>query len=1017
MEIYSSFSSFVFRTPLNSYDKVIDLFDQKIDYQYIIKDKLFEEAIYLTSSALYNSIYIENKFDKNTLKSLYKYYIRFGSRCTPFGLFAGSGVGSISYETDISFSQLALKRSTRLDMDFLNEIASQIQKEYKKKLRYTTNSTGYLIDNQYRYIEYTTEGVQRKYQLNAILLNEFIEKVLSSTTTEKTFDEIVNIIDAPISKSQKIAFIESLIENQIISSKIEPTATGILFSNFIIQFLEKLPKQGAKENLLELLQSINQTLIDVDNSFEGEKIGAYSKIKEKLEATTLSYNANYLFQTDLYFVDKSQKISSRVVADALLGMDILSRFSPEKNKDLEGFKSTFLERYESRIMPLVEVLDDEIGIGYPAKATIGESESSSLIKTINYQSNSINTAHTSSENDVFWLEKYEKAIHEKSNEIVLEKNDWQNFPSKLEKLSPTLSAMLSLIKLKGHDFSILKPIGCTTALNLLGRFCLGNEEINELAFQIAKKEKEYFKDCVIAEIAHIPEKRVGNILMRPNFFDYEITYLSNSQLPAEKQLNINDLLVGVINDEIVLFSKSLKKRIIPRLSNAHNYFENSLPIYNFLCSIQHQEVQTLQLNLGKTFGHLTYTPRIRYKQIIFKLASWRFTNKNFANIKNFQDFEKFCKYWNLPKFVAITEGDNELVIDTEAPLGYELLNDHISKNSITILNEWLQFEVNSKNKNAHTNQIIIPFFKNVPTKPIISTFADEPAVTRSFTPGSEWLYLKLYCGSNISDAWLSKLFLLLTDLESNKFIEKWFFIRYNDPHYHIRLRLKLCKITDYPLVTEKIHKLFQDDLLPKWKLQFDTYERELERYGHQSIEIIESMFHIDSQNYSAILNNKRQELLNDQNRWIFCAYNVDFWLGQFFPDLKERLDLVDRLRTGFMAEFQDDTSIKQNLSNIYRTNREHFESIFIKKVLDKDIIQLEKQLNKNLKNFKNSKESLSKNPHQNLQNLISSCIHMNINRWHLSNQRIHEYFIYDMLFKVYRTIIAQSTDKNNIQNA
>lgn len=62
--------------------------------------------------------------------------------------------------------------------------------------------------------------------------------------------------------------------------------------------------------------------------------------------------------------------------------------------------------------------------------------------------------------------------------------------------------------------------------------------------------------------------------------------------------------------------------------------------------------------------------------------------------------------------------------------------------------------------------------------------------TRDFYPGDEWVFFKLYGGIAICDKILFTHVLPLTNfLESEGTIDKWFFIRYSDPEFHLRIRL------------------------------------------------------------------------------------------------------------------------------------------------------------------------------------------------------------------------------------
>ena len=63
---------------------------------------------------------------------------------------------------------------------------------------------------------------------------------------------------------------------------------------------------------------------------------------------------------------------------------------------------------------------------------------------------------------------------------------------------------------------------------------------------------------------------------------------------------------------------------------------------------------------------------------------------------------------------------------------------------------------------------------------------------RTFSLGSEWLYFKIYCGVKTADFILvDYLKETIEQLLAQQYISKWFFIRYNDPDAHLRLRFKI----------------------------------------------------------------------------------------------------------------------------------------------------------------------------------------------------------------------------------
>ena len=63
---------------------------------------------------------------------------------------------------------------------------------------------------------------------------------------------------------------------------------------------------------------------------------------------------------------------------------------------------------------------------------------------------------------------------------------------------------------------------------------------------------------------------------------------------------------------------------------------------------------------------------------------------------------------------------------------------------------------------------------------------------RSFYPGDKWLYYKLYGGVKSCDFILPIYILpMMNRLKRMHLISKWFYIRYSDPDFHIRLRIEL----------------------------------------------------------------------------------------------------------------------------------------------------------------------------------------------------------------------------------
>lgn len=167
------------------------------------------------------------------------------------------------------------------------------------------------------------------------------------------------------------------------------------------------------------------------------------------------------------------------------------------------------------------------------------------------------------------------------DDIPVKEANWEDLPD-------TISVMCNLLRdtEDGRYKVHIKSAGGSCAGNLLGRFCHLDPQLSGLVKEIADTEQRLHPDIIYAEIAHLPESRIGNIAARPLLRDYEIHYLAQSGVEAGKQIPVSDLMLSVSRGRVVLKSRKFGKEVMPRLTNAHNYSFNSMPIYHFLCDMQ-----------------------------------------------------------------------------------------------------------------------------------------------------------------------------------------------------------------------------------------------------------------------------------------------------------------------------------------------------------------------------------------------------------------------------------------------
>ncbi len=280
---------------------------------------------------------------------------------------------------------------------------------------------------------------------------------------------------------------------------------------------------------------------------------------------------------------------------------------------------------------------------------------------------------------------------------------------------------------------------------------------------------------------------------------------------------------------------------------------------------------------------------------------------------------------------------------------------------------------------------------------------------RAFILGDEWIYYKLYCGKRISDVVLvNTIKPLVEKLINQNLISKWFFIRYKDPDTHLRVRFLCTNIdqlgTIINLFNKAISSYVENDLI--WKIQTDTYFREIERYGKDTIEEAESFFNIDS----TLCVNALEVIEDDILLFAFTLRSINIVFDAFDYSINDRLFLTKRNLEAFKFEFNSNKTLSKQLNKKYNNLKteiieflemeHHFEYQVLIDLLNTQKLQLNKIKTNILE--KNTQNKI------NIDDLISSYIHMMVNRIFRDKQRLHELVCYDNLYRFYNFKLVKS---------
>jgi thiopeptide-type bacteriocin biosynthesis protein len=274
---------------------------------------------------------------------------------------------------------------------------------------------------------------------------------------------------------------------------------------------------------------------------------------------------------------------------------------------------------------------------------------------------------------------------------------------------------------------------------------------------------------------------------------------------------------------------------------------------------------------------------------------------------------------------------------------------------------------------------------------------------RDFCIGSEWLYYKLYTGVKTADLiLLEKLYPVILELKEKNLIIKWFFIRYKDTDEHLRIRFLLSKPNSLAEVIDTIYPVLNSLLEQNsvWKIQTDTYQREIERYGEKTIEDSETLFWHDSEmilHYLVLKSSFEKE----ETQLLFSFLAIDQFLNSFSRSNSDKLFLMDELQSSFKNEFNADKLLRKQMDKQYRELFPDMEALLSGAVtgnyneLSMLIQEKGNQVSATILSIKDRLQIP-------LASFLMSHIHMMLNRQYSSKQRMYELLIYDHMFRFYK---------------
>ncbi|PVY40904.1 lantibiotic dehydratase [Pontibacter virosus] len=1016
--MFKLYPRLLLRTPAYSYATYATA-----DLGQLLQDPYFRAALQLASRSLFHALeaagFHYDALSPKVKSSLAKYLNRMCFRPTPFGLFSGFSLASWGAATPQPLQLEVRSLKVHLSLAFADTLPlaeKLLAEELAPFQRYRPNRSLYKGQGGFRYLRVEVDARQRrrKFSVDGLTSDALLQAVLRFCQTGPSRQVIIDFVScqAGVETEESAAYVEQLLAQQVLVSNLGVNITG---QDYLLRLLRLCEKHGVDTPRTRRLQQLLQEL------------GAAGEPDACGQQTLVSLKANKEQHQETFYANLEKGLAADNMCNSyqnkiLEALRCLQRLVPQAAPaGLQEFVSAFAKKFEERAVPLLVALDPELGVGYAELAV--SHQVPKLLEDISFigpetgkQMLEWSAAHA------LLLERWQAAGPYPAA-IRLTEQDLESLPAvEGEGVLPPSAAVL--FRVLGQQVYI-EQAGGVSATALLGRFTPLSPAVQDMTREIAHMEEQANPEVVFAEIAHVGDAHTANIDRRAAIRSYEIPVLVQSTLPEERQIQLSELWVQVERGEVVLWSERLQKVVVPRLGSAFNFVRDDLAIFRFLCDLQYQGVQSnFSLDLSRFFPKLSYYPRVEYQSAILQLASWQLGKEQLERIFQAKAEQQQAQLLALaralhwPPYLALTQHDHQLVFHLEAEKDRLLLLENLKGKSEAVLREFpfASEEAPTVVDNAgqpYVQQFLAAVYQEQPVyrhSVLSSSSRRRPLLKkRKLVPGDGWLYFKIYCHPARANSILTQtLQPLLRTLEKEGSIRQWFYVRYRDPAYHVRLRLCLAGGTDrvahvLDQMRRKLGRLLAQGSVQDYQLA--VYERELERYDPALMDSVEQVFCASSALVTAYL--RKAPFAEENYAYYGMAFQgMETMLEAFGLDIHGRVDLLGEMYSSFFKEFGATKALQVQLASKYR------EISQLPGVLPgaggTDLLP---KLSRFQKRFKECLTNVAQQagflqPERQKQ-FVSDLIHMHLNRLLVDQPRQQELVLYYCLWKHYQSVAAR----------
>ncbi len=510
--------------------------------------------------------------------------------------------------------------------------------------------------------------------------------------------------------------------------------------------------------------------------------------------------------------------------------ELMLRFPARRS--LASYRDRFVLRYEGRerLVPLLELVDPELGLGPPEEAALAP------------PADPLRAARLAA--------LVQRAAARPAAEVVLDAREVDALMPRDGDPAHRPASFDLIVQLAARDGSAVDE----------GRFLLraspggGTNRDGSLA-QRTRTAPPHDDEAgaLAAEIAYAGrDAQTARLLARPPSTSVVIADAATVLPTGLTRISPADLAVTLDGDRFAVVDARSGAEVRPVEGSSVETPYFGPPWARLLALVARERRGAPRAFDWGAFADAPVLPRLRHERLVLDVARWNVPREQLLGgaAEVHATIARLRADAALPRWIALAERDQRLLLDLDAGFASALLADQVRPSHEPFVRLEEAFPAPHEQwligpDGRHAAELLFSFRTDVPALPAVRR---APAAPRAvFAPGGAWTYAKLYCGPSDADLIVREHLLpLIEQLRATAPVDRWFFLRYADPEHHLRVRLHAGgEGSLLGAAASALARLVERGIVRR--VAFDTYEPETERYGPGAVPLVEALYALHSE--------------------------------------------------------------------------------------------------------------------------------------------------------------------------